>query len=434
MEWTSERYRPIRRLGAGGTGTVYQAVDRVLGRTVAVKVLHATFSAELLQREGQSLARLNGAGVVVLHDLVEADGPPYLVMEYVDGCNLDQWIAAQNSLEWEQALDVFAHVARSIAAAHAQGVLHCDIKPANVLLSTDGEIKVTDFTLAHLLTEGRFEGPAGGSADWAAPEQWKGGTIDRRTDVYGLGALLHYLVERVDSLFPAREQVDALIARATADDMEERFGTVAEMLDALPVADGAVTRIAPSSRLSQLTRVLPPKVRPGNSRRGSSVVAVLAAALVGGSVLFSHIGVNAAAGSITLPNLAATQEQSARLVAHSLHLRYHIERIYSSLAPAGTVIDQRPAPGAQVDPHDVVTLVISRGPRPVIVPDLTDMTQAQAEQALRRLGLKVSVQTADSWNNDPGLVIGQSLRSGSKKLPGTLITLTVSTKPWWKFW
>ncbi|HEX6506355.1 MAG TPA: serine/threonine-protein kinase, partial [Chloroflexota bacterium] len=286
MEIARGRYRLIRRLGEGGTGVVYQAVDLVLGRTVAIKALHPAFDTELLRREGRSLAQMSHPGVVALHDLVEHHGRPYLVMEYVDGCNLEQWLARIEAIDLEKALSIFTRIARIVVDAHALGLLHCDLKPANVLVSTAGEIKLSDFTLARLALGGRLPAPAGGSERYAAPEALRGGHVDARADVYGLGAILRRLLESASETSPAETQIRAVIARSTAALPDDRYSTAAELLEALPPTGGDLTRISGRSAVSELTRILP---RSGATRRKTriltpAITAVAAVAIVGGAI------------------------------------------------------------------------------------------------------------------------------------------------------
>ena len=436
MDAIKDRYRLVRRVGEGGTGVVYQAADTLLGRTVAVKALHDRFAKNLLRREGRSLARLNHPNVVSVHDLVEDRGRWYLILEYVDGCHLDQWLAEHGPLRPEQAVETFRCVARAVQQAHQLGILHCDIKPANVLVSVEGEVKLTDFTLAHLLADS-FQGLGGGSAGYAAPEQMAGLAVDRRTDVYALGALLRRLAGSLDPMSEPSRQIQAAIAQATASRPEERYLTVEAMLAALPDGDGEVTRLASHSTVSDLTRV-DPITRQETQRARVRWLALptggLAAATVLASVAaFSHFTAQASPVRVTLPDLVTSQSQSAQIIVHSLSLRDRVRQAYSPTVPSGTVMRQQPAPGLVLK-GSTIDLVVSKGPQPVVVPDLSSMSQVAAAGTLRRLGLKIVIQTEDSISNDSGTILGQSPPAQTTLLPGATVTFTVSTKPWyWPF-
>jgi len=437
MDAIKNRYRLVRRVGEGGAGVVYQAADTLLGRTVAVKALHGRLAVDLLRREGRSLARLNHPNVVSVHDLVEDRGRWYLILEYVDGCHLDQWLAEHGPLPAEHAVETFRCVARAVQQAHQLGILHCDIKPANVLVSVSGDVKLTDFTLAHLLAANSFRGPGGGSSGYAAPEQMAGLAVDERTDVYALGALLRRLAASLDHTSEPSRQIEATIVRATAPSPEDRYPTVEAMLASLPHCNGEVTQLASRSTVSDLTRV-DPITRQETQRARVRWLALptggLAAATVLASVAaFSHFTAQASPVRVTLPDLITSQSQSAQLIVHSLALRDRVRQAYSPTVPSGTVMRQQPAPGPVLK-GSTIDLVVSEGPQPVAVPDLSSMSQAAAGRALRRLGLKVAIQTEDSISHDSGTILGQSPSAQTTLLPGATVTFTVSTKPWyWPF-
>jgi len=437
MDDIKDRYRLVRRVGEGGTGVVYQAADTLLGRAVAVKALHDRFSVDLLRREGRSLARLNHPNVVSVHDLVEDGGRSYLILEYVDGCHLDQWLAEHGPLRPEQALETFRCVARAVQQAHQLGMLHCDIKPANVLVSVSGDVKLTDFTLAHLVAVDSFRGPVGGSAGYAAPEQMAGLAVDQRTDVYALGALLRRLVDCMDRTSEPSRQIQTTTARATAPRPEDRYPTVEAMLTALPDGNGEVTRLASRSTVSDLTRV-DPITRQEKQRAQVRWLALPSGGLAAVTVLasvaaFSHFTAQASPVRVTLPDLVTSQSQSAQIIVHSLALRDRVHQAYSPTVPSGTVMRQQPVPGPVLK-GSTIDLVVSRGPQPVAVPDLSSMSQTTATGALRRLGLKVVVQTEDSISHDSGTILGQSPAAQTRLLPGATVTVTVSTNPWyWPF-
>ena len=434
MELAQGRYRLIRRLGAGGTGTVYGAADTLLGRTVAIKALHPSFDGAMLRREGQSLAQLNHPGVVSLYDLIEEDGRPYLVMEYVDGCDLGQWLSERTSLDTESALSLFARIALIVAAAHRDGIVHCDLKPSNVLLSSSGEIKLSDFTLSRLVGPGDTSGSRGGSDGYTAPEVLTGAAIDSGADIYGLGAILRRLTASISEGDRRSAQIQAAVARALSAERAERFPTVEAMLAALPLPEHDVTRVAGRSIISDITRILPrsmPEVQPRRGRVFGPVATLCAALIIAGAAVFVRLPAAASPARVTLPNLVATQANSAQLVARSLQLRYRTTYVYSSSVPSGVVIAQRPAPNSLIDKHGIVTVTISKGPEPVSIPDLNGLPADDAAAQLARLGFHVVRQTQDSFGTSAGIVLSQVPAPQTLRVPGATITITVSQKPWW---
>lgn len=196
-----ERYRLDQLIGRGGMAAVWSATDTVLGRSVAVKRLHAGLladeeHAERFRREARLVARLSHPNLVHLLDRGEDPEGPYLVMELVDGENLKTRIRREGALPPEEAARICAEVAGALAYAHAQGVVHRDIKAQNVLLTRDGDVKLADFGIARLMEADDEHGLTKtdmllGSADYLSPEQADGRPVDARTDVYSLGILLY---------------------------------------------------------------------------------------------------------------------------------------------------------------------------------------------------------------------------------------------------
>ncbi|MGW3444446.1 protein kinase domain-containing protein [Streptomyces sp. NPDC001076] len=205
------RYRVVARLGRGGMGVVWRAVDEVLGREVAVKELRAyTDSAgpELadlrlrMQREARAAARVRHPGVVVVHDIAEIDGRPLIVMELVDGPSLDDLLRERGTLGAQAAARVGAAVMDALAAAHRVGVLHRDVKPGNILLDRSGRVVLTDFGIATMADPGdgsatnlTGSGELVGSLDYLAPERAKGAAPGPASDIWALGAALYAAVE-----------------------------------------------------------------------------------------------------------------------------------------------------------------------------------------------------------------------------------------------
>lgn len=256
------RYRLVRKIADGGMGTVWLATDERLGRRVAVKVLppDAADDAATLsrfRREGQLAAGLNHPTIVAVHDFVEEHGQVCLVMEYVEGHTLRQWLDHTGALPVREAVRIFTALLRALSVAHAAGLIHRDVKPENVLISADGSVKVTDFGLARevsTLTRTDLSHVLG-SVPYLAPEQFQRRAADERSDVYAAGLVLVDLLTGRPAMAGRTEaeiaglhvagavplaservatvplEMDRLIARATAKDPDDRPATAADLLD-----------------------------------------------------------------------------------------------------------------------------------------------------------------------------------------------------------
>ena len=188
------RFELIRELGRGGFGVVWEARDRELGRSVAFKAVRAGTRRDLreerLLREAEAAARLSHPNIVTLHDVGRGEHGPYLVLELLDGRTLADRLS-QGALPVPEALRIAVEVAKGLAHAHSQGVVHRDLTPGNVFLCRDGQVKLLDLGLAHAFGRRRAEGGTGG---YMAPEQAEGAPEDERTDVFAFGVILFQML------------------------------------------------------------------------------------------------------------------------------------------------------------------------------------------------------------------------------------------------
>ena len=194
-----DRYEIIGKVGAGGMSDVYKAKDHILGRIVAVKVLKQEFSEDInfvtkFRTEAQSAAGLEHPNIVNIYDVGSESGLHFIVMEHVEGITLKTYIEKKGQLSFKEATSIAIQVARGIEAAHNKDITHRDIKPQNIIISTEGKVKVTDFGIAKAISSNTIGSDAMGSVHYASPEQARNGLIDGRSDIYSLGIVMYEMV------------------------------------------------------------------------------------------------------------------------------------------------------------------------------------------------------------------------------------------------
>lgn len=310
-------YRVLEQIGAGGMATVYKAYHAAMDRYVAIKVLpqhlarDANFRARF-QREARTIARLEHRYILPVHDVREDDDIPYIVMRYTGGGDLGELIASR-SLSIARAAQLVTQVAEALAYAHHQGIIHRDVKPANVLLSRDGDALLTDFGIAKIYEDTlqlTGDGVMVGTPMYMAPEQLQGQPVDVRTDIYALGVVLYQaltyeppfvaetplavaLMHIHNPLRPPRqlnskipESLERIVLRAMAKDANDRFQTADEMAQALRAAmAGLNSQTAVMTTEEERPPPAPPPVPPAVAPRRPRWVWLAAGGVVAGAVL-----------------------------------------------------------------------------------------------------------------------------------------------------
>ncbi len=195
----SDRYEILSKVGAGGMSDVYKAKDHILSRFVAIKVLKQEFSEDSsfvtkFRAEAQSAAGLEHPNIVNIYDVGSENGLYYIVMEYVEGITLKTYIEKKGQLSFKESASIAIQVARGIESAHNKNIIHRDIKPQNIIISTEGKVKVTDFGIAKATSSNTISSDVMGSVHYASPEQARNGFVDGRSDIYSLGIVMFEMV------------------------------------------------------------------------------------------------------------------------------------------------------------------------------------------------------------------------------------------------
>jgi len=456
------RYQITGLIASGGMGEVFQAHDRVLDRTVALKVLRAGLGSdadfiERFRKEATTAGRLSHPNIVQVYDFGRSeDGSAYMAMELVEGQNLREVLAASGRLRPALAARIAAQVCGALEAARKAGLVHRDIKPENILLTADGQVKVADFGLSRTMAESRATqaGVLLGTAHYVAPEQVEGKESDHRADLFALGVVLYEMLtgltpftgdtplivayqrvrenvpkpsEKIAGIPPA---LDDIVGRATARDPAKRYTSASEMGDALRMAvprtdTGEVgTLVHPTVAIpigTQETINLGRRRRPRLTRRGMIVIGVVLALLAVSIPIALKSFVR-----VDVPSLAGQTKAAAEKSLRAAGFVVTSELENSATVKAGLVIRTNPAGGSSARKGSTVQMIVSAGPVTVTVPDVTNLKYETAQSRLVELGLRVERKDAFHPTVRRGYVISQDKQQDVLVNAGTTITLTVS--------
>jgi serine/threonine-protein kinase len=489
------RYRLLGSIGAGASGRVYVADDVRLRRRVAVKVLHGALAEDVgflrrFRSEAQHAAALHHPHIVAVYDWGEDGGLPFMVLELLQGGSLRALIDGGGRLSPAQATHLGRQVAQALHYAHTRGVIHRDIKSANLLFDEHGIVRVADFGLARALAEASWTEPDGGlmgTARYAAPEQATSGTVDGRADCYSLAVVL---IESITGRVPnvGDNAVATIVGRGTQPlvvpdglgrlgevlsqagqpDPNRRFPDAAAFASALSAAarelpppaplvlpglgdaldDPEPTRVPAARAMSDArhdtatpvvfdqdaVQVMPPmavarRVKPPGSHRlvPAVVAAVLVLALVAVGVIIAGTASGGGATEPT-PNLVGLLAEDAIASAAAKGLTVDLQRVDADDI-VGLVMSQRPAPGSFIEDGGKIRLVVSRGPPPVPVPQVDGMNAADAQFELEQAGFVVTPRQDYDDLVPVGNVIGTDPPKGSSAPRESEIVLIVSKGP-----
>ena len=471
------RYEVQQKIGIGGMADVYRGKDTLLGRPVAIKILHQNFGSDQdfvarFKREAQAAGKLNHPNVVSMYDVGFDQGFHYIIMEYVSGCTLKEYMQHYDGqISVQEAVKITVAIAEGLEHAHTMGIVHCDIKPHNILITDSGRVKVTDFGIARAMNSAAtmmFTHSVMGSAHYISPEQASGKSINVSTDIYSLGVVLYELLTgevpfkgetpvsvalqhvqgRVvaprikNAMIPP--QLEQVVLMALEKEPGKRFGSISEMIQALRMSLGY--RGGTSARPMQhdfATQVLPPletEVLEEEEEQQEGILAKLGSLpqkyVIGGAVFafllaflwaFLSFGNFWSNSTVDVPNVVGKQLSVATRLLEERHLRVSSSEVTNSDVPAGQVISQSPEAGESVKEQRMVHLVVSKGAGDITIPNLQGMSFDQAREKLKALGLSIGkISYTSDTSKDDGVVISQGLQAGGKASKGATVDITIN--------
>lgn len=467
------RYEIVEKIGEGGMAVVYKAKDRLLNRYVAIKILRPEFTRdeqfiENFRRESQAAAGLSHPNIVNVYDVGREGNINFIVMELVDGKPLSQLIEEKGKLDYKEAINITKQVASALSLAHKNQIIHRDVKPHNILITSQGTAKLADFGIARAVSQSSIQGNDDkimGSVHYFSPEQARGAYVDERSDIYSLGIVLYEMltgkvpfdgdspitialmhindpVPKVQGIPP---QLEKIIEKATDKYQSNRYKTADEMIEDLDniefitkVMGGSATKTASADASEEETDVDLKKADEReshiNSRKKSNktkIFIIVAAVIVAVAGL---VGIGFATGlfsggddEIDVPNFKGMTLDEAREKAEESGLVIEEgDEVYSADQEEGLITSQTPSAGAKVGEGTVITVNISLGKKDGVVPSVLGMDYKQAEEYLRSFGFELGIVKTVTSTQPIDTIVSQSVKAGSTASEGTAIDVEVS--------
>lgn len=491
------RYEIHELLGVGGMAYVYKAYDNIEKRWVAIKILKEELAgnSDFLRRfrnESKAIAVLSHPNIVKVYDVSFGDRIQYIVMEYIDGITLKQYIEQQGEIKWREALYFTVQILRALQHAHEKGIIHRDIKPQNIMLLEDGTIKVTDFGIARFsqAETQTMTDKAIGSVHYIAPEQARGGYINDKADIYSVGVMLYEMLtgqlpfvadnavsvaimqmqteptppSRINPSIP--KGLEEITMHAMEKNPAQRFPSAADMLEdverfrrnpeivfhygeqvdrayAGTSADiyGNVQQNAAPQKYNDNYEYEEEYVRSKNGARASNIIkgivaAVIVVALVVGGIFgwryFQNLmaSTNTTSDEIVLPKFVG-MIYASDIEGNSEYANLTFEITYGNVPSKqpGEVLRQTPAAGMTVKKGKTVSLTVNGEAEQVVVEDVKGYKQQDAYDALKALNLSPKIQAVADDDTAVGYVVKTDPAAGSTVSTGTTVTIYVSSGP-----
>ena len=484
------RYEIHELIGVGGMAVVYRAYDTIDDRTVAIKILKDEFlgNEEFIRRfknESKAIAVLSHPNIVKVYDVSFGDRIQYIVMEYIDGITLKEYLDQQKEIKWKEAIHFTVQILRALQHAHEKGVIHRDIKPQNIMLLQDGTIKVTDFGIARFSRKETrtMTDKAIGSVHYIAPEQARGDVTDEKADIYSVGVMLYEMITG-QLPFEADNAVSVAIMQlqndprppkdinpAIPDGLEEitlkamqknpgqRYQSAAEMLrdieqfrrnpsisfqykyfvdekptkyvDAINTVRG-LEPVGYNDNYEYEEEAVKPKKKKSTASLVISgiLVAFLLAAIGFGIVALMRSCSVEEVPDVDLPNFVGQKLSDIEANEKYKTFNFHVEYDSDNTKEEGVVLDQNPNGTKKVKANADITLTVNGENEKIAVPSVVGLTQEEAEQKLKDAKLEYQVFPVEDDQTAAGYVKSCDPKEGTEvPATGTVVKLYVSKGP-----
>lgn len=479
----SGRYELLEKIGDGGMAVVYKGKDRLLNRFIAIKILRPEFTkdasfVENFKRESQAAAGLSHPNIVSVYDVGKEGNINYIVMELVEGKNLSTIIAEEAPLDYRRVIDLTKQVASALRIAHKNKIIHRDVKPHNIMVTSDGVAKLADFGIAKAVNDATLSTNSKviGSVHYFSPEQARGNYVDERSDIYSLGIVMYeMLTGRVpfdgdnpvsialkhinEEIVPPHEYVDGIppaleraVLKATNKFQTNRFNSADELIEELDNIE-FVTKVVGNSIFAEASNEVARKrsdledpsedeellsnrkgkkakknKKQGNSSRKKKIIRI---ALALAAILLIALGVAFATGKFSgkakVPDLSDMTYKEAKKAADDAGFKIEKGKaVYSSEISEGHVVEQNPAGGEEAKKGSTIKVNLSKGSKDGTVPNLVGQNYKKVEKDLKKAGYKLGIVKSETSTKPEGTILSQDPAAGSNADKGTKINITIS--------
>ena len=483
------RYELIEKIGEGGMAVVYKARCRLLNRYVAIKILRPEFTkdaqfVENFKRESQAAAGLSHPNIVSIYDVGQEGNIYFIVMELVDGKPLSQVIEEKGRIEYKEAIQITRQIASALSLAHKNGIVHRDVKPHNILITSAGVAKLADFGIAKAVSASTIIGGTNkvmGSVHYFSPEQARGAYVDERSDIYSLGIVMYEMLTgkvpfdgdnpisvalmHINDPMPSVNaevpglppQLDKIIQKATDKYQTNRYKTADELIEALDNIEfitkvmgdsafnapgGSAVAVDPvkaeyEAELQKRAMAEKSAEKAKTDKTVEKAQKISTGFIIGGVAVLVVVGIivlgfmlgwfGGNSDEIEVPDFVGKTFEEAQQIAEEAGLTIEQgEDVYSPDQEEGYISSQIPTAGSKVSEGKLITVYVSKGKKDGVVPKLVGMDYKEAQEYLETYGFELGIVKTETNTAPENQIIAQSVAEGTSAEKGTKIDVTVS--------